>query len=345
MLVRCERCRAVYELESVSAGVPVACSGCGHVFVAHAIDRFALGGAVGGAAARRRPAEKWDPQKAIRDGVARRRRRWSKRALLLGAAAMVGCAAAMALWFVDRTQLPPPEPPDEALNEVFAKAAADDAVSLEAARARVSRLLRVRPGDRRLLAGSAFVTALSASALATEANDIEYELARLTAGAPQEGPCVSERRAAFERLDDLAARLPEARQRARSLLQLAEEQAARALERGSSPTALRARAIVQAAKGERAPLLVTVSQLQKDDPWAAYASSIVGILDAKEASSSPLPSTTEGAQRKWIRLRFAAARASIVAKGGAPDAAEMAEVLRDSPRHEGALRWVEWSGR
>ena len=161
MIVRCERCRAVYALASARSAIAVECSSCGNVFVARSVSTFELGGRYGGAAANRIDSGVWAPATASRAGYSRRRRRrrpWYV-AVAMGVVASLVVAWIMRGPFSTRFAH---DALDAEIAPLWPAIQADDAVGLERAMARLDAWVLAHPDDAHGLATSAFVIALAA---------------------------------------------------------------------------------------------------------------------------------------------------------------------------------------
>ncbi len=366
MFVRCDRCRAVYALDSEPGDPPVVrCGRCEQVFVAREpVRSVAVEGRLGGAAdpaavvrappgggpalppAARRPrpavrlATRQPPEKS---GA-------GKWLLFGGALAVLFGAGALVAWALGRFERRPAlsEPDQAALKLAQTKLLLDDEADLEAARAAFDHLARSYPRAPRFLARGALAAALLGASNRAEAEDLQDELERLdrsiaatsSAGDPDARARVAQAR---EEEEDLRARLKVVSQTAGARLHDAAQEADQALQANPGlKDAVRARMIGAAETGHLTAAVRDARRLGTGDPWADYVSGLTWLernrgpagLQQAEADFRAALAVNPG----MIRATWALGRVAAREQDYRRAQKFFEEALARSPRHEGAQR-------
>lgn len=374
MFIRCERCRAVYQLEEAPALV-VACRRCGHAFKPRPAARIGYPGTIGGAAAENRASpdalpsgmlepisdadgQGW-PEPSPRapsddDDFAAALGRGSKAPVVV-----VGLLVAVAFAALAVNTLTAPAPvaatslPEEVTRELEAARAGlwrDDEASLEHTLARFARAASLAPERPEPKAWQALATTLLGDTLASEVDELAVEAQWLEERLSRLGEGAGQKLQLEARHAAVGARLGVVEERARRLLAEGHELG---LAAWSSPgmhdqlVTVRSMALVHAIAAHPAEverLVALLDEPQRADPWLVYARARAqaatgldeGALERFNVTLTPALETTPGFERGLWQM----GRLALLAGSEHLDVAQLRfkQVLGVNERHEGARR-------
>lgn len=346
MLVRCERCRAVFRHSTPTHAVFLECSRCHHVFPVPTAELEALEpqGTLGGAAAIALSARQAPPA-PIPPGITARPPRTSQSPVTVTLLALVvGALALVAL------RSPGKSPPLTATTNAIVRSSEalvrlDDEASLETALAQLTTAAAAQPDNTDVRARRAFVLLLLGATLRAESDDLLAELSR-SVPTPEGLAALSEteRAASLQRAAHAREQLPVLTARSDDLVRDGIALAHDAAQPGPERTGAQQRALFLAeAFDHRLERLQVPPQGKAGDrdyaqlvAWwhFARATGADSTAAAEKELTAALASDPSCLRAKWMLARLLAAKTP-------PDqAAErlLNEVLGDNPRHTGAAR-------
>lgn len=347
MLVRCERCRAVYQLDTrVAQGVQ--CVRCQLVFMAREPASLGAQGVLGGAAAQAVAAS---PRlRVVALPPQRSSVRWVAAALVVAAAVGGGLA-----WRAHLKRIPVVGPSPLALIKTTAGEDLvwhDDTASLESAIAAFSEAESIDPSTDGPVAERALATLLLSLSLREQEQDLTVELATLqaeqaTPSPPETVAARAERSAALRHL------LPSVASRAATFL----KEGLALSERVQDPTGLllavvaRTRLLADALQRRHSSPATTTAEWRPARPlepgadaWRALVAGLARIADNPQpadwlAAQSQFDMAARMAPR-FIRAKWELARACLASTP--PDItrakAAIDAILQLNPQHDGAQR-------
>jgi hypothetical protein len=355
VLVRCERCRAVYQYEvpSAASSAAVQCARCQHVFVAAPLTVLGVVGTLGGAAEQ--------AVAAMPRLVPRRRRRWIPISPLsiVGLSAVVAVSMVGVAALVARTRHVSDDQPAASTSRADAGEVLlwrDDDASLQSAIAAFSEAHALDPGNPSLQAQRALATMLLGLSLRTEADCLASDLNQLGVSlASGTVSAAAEKEATQGRADDLRKNGLRAARLAASLIHdgVALATAAEGQARGPVKSMPVERASLLAAAIEGRNTLAFVPQsawLQSDhnaptmEAWRAFTAGLARLARSPSALDwAAAQSEFDLASRispRFLRAKWELAKASLACMP--PDRsrarAALNAILQLNPSHEGAAR-------
>lgn len=371
MFLRCERCRAVYEIDA-TPGQVVACRRCGHAFKAQAVSRVGYPGTIGGAAAENRASPDALPSGSLEPLDENDTLSWpepvakadddefaalvkgSKTPVIVVGLLVAGAAGAAAFNAMNTTaSSAPPALPAQVLAEVDAAREAlwrDDEASLEGALARFARAASLAPERPEPKAWQALATTLLGDTLACEVEELAAEAQWLEARLSTLADDAEPRPALEARHAAVGARLGVVEERARRLLAEGHELGLAAWSAAGMHQQLvtvRAMALIHAVAAnvsEVDRLVSLLDEAQQADPWLVYARARAGSAAAvadgviEQFNETLLPALER--TPAFERARWQLGRMALLA---GPEHLHQArlrfeQVLGVNDRHEGARR-------